>query len=335
MVIRRLHLYTGLFLWPWAMLYGITGFLFNHPEAFPDRPIIALTQEHIAGTELEDLPSPRRLAGEVVEALREAQRDSPTSPKLGKTDPATYKLLEEPAPKYQRSTISIRATGQDTRHSVFLRLTSGTGRIRQEKPSVTKTDAKKGAKKTESGQTHKPAGRKKEQRKSIPPGSPEAGDSFEIGGGLQTKTPLVNRITEGLKASLRKLDIPAEEVTITRGTNLIFRMEADGKVWTASYDFQRGSVRSIPEEASSSNLSTRRFLTRLHLAHGYPEDVQARWFWAIGVDVMSFVLVFWGLSGLIMWWQLKSQRKLGAAILLVSTITMTCLVLGMHEALTR
>ena len=33
-LIRRIHLYTGLFMTPWVFLYGVSGFLFNHPGAF-------------------------------------------------------------------------------------------------------------------------------------------------------------------------------------------------------------------------------------------------------------------------------------------------------------
>lgn len=32
--IRRVHLYSGLFLVPWVFLYGVTAFLFNHPDFF-------------------------------------------------------------------------------------------------------------------------------------------------------------------------------------------------------------------------------------------------------------------------------------------------------------
>ncbi|HVJ88034.1 MAG TPA: hypothetical protein VM452_20385, partial [Caulifigura sp.] len=42
-VVRRVHLYSGLFLFPWVMLYGVTALLFNHPGAMPDVPI-----EHLA-----------------------------------------------------------------------------------------------------------------------------------------------------------------------------------------------------------------------------------------------------------------------------------------------
>src|SRR5262245_21617562 len=35
--VRRLHLFSGLIMLPWVLLYGVTAFLFNHPGAFPDR----------------------------------------------------------------------------------------------------------------------------------------------------------------------------------------------------------------------------------------------------------------------------------------------------------
>ena len=36
--LRRVHLYFGLLLFPWALLYGVTAFLFNHPTAFSEQP---------------------------------------------------------------------------------------------------------------------------------------------------------------------------------------------------------------------------------------------------------------------------------------------------------
>jgi len=32
--LRRIHMYASLFMVPWIVLYGSTGFLFNHPTAF-------------------------------------------------------------------------------------------------------------------------------------------------------------------------------------------------------------------------------------------------------------------------------------------------------------
>ena len=35
-LVRRVHLYSGLFLVPLVLLYGVTAFLFNHPAAFSE-----------------------------------------------------------------------------------------------------------------------------------------------------------------------------------------------------------------------------------------------------------------------------------------------------------
>ena len=48
--IRRLHLYLGLFLLPWSILYGVTGFLFNHPTAFADAPTASFGRSELTGT---------------------------------------------------------------------------------------------------------------------------------------------------------------------------------------------------------------------------------------------------------------------------------------------
>ena len=80
--VRRMHLYIGVFLFPWAMLYGVTGFLFNHPTFFADSPAISFTQEDLAGTDLESLPDLPTQAQAVVTALN-AAKQPPTPYRLG------------------------------------------------------------------------------------------------------------------------------------------------------------------------------------------------------------------------------------------------------------
>ena len=46
--IRRVHMYFELFLLPWVFLYGVSAFLFNHPDAFPDREVRTLDRSEIA-----------------------------------------------------------------------------------------------------------------------------------------------------------------------------------------------------------------------------------------------------------------------------------------------
>ena len=77
----------------------------------------------------------------------------------------------------------------------------------------------------------------------------------------------------------------------------------------------------------------RRFLTRLHQVHGYTYSLGARWVWAVFVDLMSGVMVFWGISGVFMWWQIKMTRTLGWLTLLVSTLIAALLTVGMWQVL--
>jgi len=48
---------------------------------------------------------------------------------------------------------------------------------------------------------------------------------------------------------------------------------------------------------------------------------------------MFFSMVFWGISGIFMWWQIKRTRMIGFVILGASAICAAWLVLGMHEEL--
>ena len=73
-VVRRGHLYLGLFLFPWAILYSVTGFLFNHPALFADAPITSFVRSDATGTPLEDLPTPQHQAEAVLAALNARQK---------------------------------------------------------------------------------------------------------------------------------------------------------------------------------------------------------------------------------------------------------------------
>ncbi|AWM39993.1 hypothetical protein C1280_25300 [Gemmata obscuriglobus] len=61
-MVRRTHLYVGLFLFPWAILYGVTGFLFNHPTVLADAPTAHFSRADVVGTPLEFAPTPQEQA---------------------------------------------------------------------------------------------------------------------------------------------------------------------------------------------------------------------------------------------------------------------------------
>ncbi len=69
-LVRRIHLYTGLFLLPWVILYGVTGAMFNHLGLFPRLAIQPVEQSVVANTEIASFPSAEDLAQQVVDALQ-------------------------------------------------------------------------------------------------------------------------------------------------------------------------------------------------------------------------------------------------------------------------
>ena len=74
-LVRRAHLYAGLFMTPWVFLYGVTAFLFNHPDVFPDQARYRFQAADLAGTPLENSPPPEAAAADVVAALNGSRSD--------------------------------------------------------------------------------------------------------------------------------------------------------------------------------------------------------------------------------------------------------------------
>ena len=75
-LIRRVHLYTGLFLLPWVFLYGITGAMFNHHGLFPHVTIQHVPHSITDGSAMTDFPSAEELAQQVVQTLQAAANDA-------------------------------------------------------------------------------------------------------------------------------------------------------------------------------------------------------------------------------------------------------------------
>jgi hypothetical protein len=305
--VRRAHLYLGLFLLPWAVLYGATGFLFNHPAAFADAPTAHFGRAGLAGTPMEHPPAPAEVAEQVVAALRARA-----------TPPADYRLAHPEQARWTRE--FAFATVKADRHevSVLVDVTGAGGTVRS---------------------------------KALPPPRPEEKAPFAVGvgkapgpkggtprpaaDGLALDAPLPERVKAAVPAVLERTGFPGGPVTVTSVPDLTFLMADGPAAWRVTFNPQTGAVTGRPaDDAVGDELSVRRFLTRLHLAHGYPGEPGARWFWAVVVDVMAFVMVFWGVSGLFMWWQLKAARRWGLAVLVLSAAAATALGLGMHEAMT-
>lgn len=57
---------------------------------------------------------------------------------------------------------------------------------------------------------------------------------------------------------------------------------------------------------------TNALLERFHRRRGYETGYALDTVWAVSVDAVIVAMVFWALSGLWMWWEMKVTRKFGA-----------------------
>ena len=75
LLIRRVHLYSGLFLLPWVIMYGVTGAMFNHMGLFPQLAIQTVDDATVKESGLSSFPSPDELATTVAKALQKQAGD--------------------------------------------------------------------------------------------------------------------------------------------------------------------------------------------------------------------------------------------------------------------
>jgi len=307
--VRRLHLFLGLFLFPWAILYGVTAFLFNHPTAFPDTPLVTFDRSAIIGTPLETLPSPSEQAATVIAALNEKQK--PVTPYTLGTGDAKYAV---------RDFIFATAKADERTFSIVYDVKGHTGTIRETTPPTVAAATVKA-----------PFAVGKQAAPRQRGMGMTAGGTHNHADSLKHDSSITERFKAAAPTILERHGFPTGEITVTSAPELSFPVVVADTTWSATYSPLNGTVSGTPEGGpKESELSVRRFLLRMHLAHGYPGEFNAKWFWAISVDSMAFVMCFWGLSGLFMWWQIKATRKLGVAVLALSAVAATVLGTAMY-----
>ncbi len=299
-LVRRTHLYLGLALLPWSFLYGVTAFLFNHPTAFSDQPTRSFGRDELAGTPLETAPSPDELAEQVVRHLNE--RLKPATP---------YKVAGEA--KYTREFAFATVKGDGRTVGVLVDVKNRCGTVRVAPPPP---------------QREPEAAPFAVGRTSAPP----RGLAPVPSEGVKLDQPLHERVRAAVPTILERTGFETGEVTVTSVPEVAFPVEADGQVWTATYNPMTGAVSGKQPEAKPE-LSTRSYLLRLHVASGYPGEANARWFWAVIVDAMAAALCLWGLSGLVMWWQLKATRRWGLVVVVLSGVAAATLGAIAHTAM--
>jgi len=306
--LRRCHLYLGLFLAPWALLYGITGYLFNHPTHFSDRGLKEISSSDLATSGFDGtLPDPLEAAEEVISKLNERFPES------------KLVIAEASDARYVGDFFFATANGTEKTYQLLIRRDGGGGTY------MDSTVPKK-----------------------TPP--PEAEFVINLRGGASSKgdagaaaveKPEPLKIERGAAAKVeailpelaKRLELPGldKPFRLTSAPQLQFRASSHGKTWLIKYDSFLGGVSAEWEDPALAKepLSWRAYLLRLHTAHGYMGIFEARWFWAWIVDAMSFVMVFWALSGFIMWWQIKRLRTLGWIVIGSSVIAAAALFFAM------
>jgi hypothetical protein len=285
--LRRLHLFSGLFMLPWVMLYGLTALLFNHPGLLPDQPQRTMTLSDFASTPLSKPADPAADAADVVATLNAKFATN--------ENPAPLHLARPEQARYAREQIAARVRGNGQEHAVLYDLPTGHAIVRT-------------SRRTED---------------SLAPFATR---------GLKVPNSLGDRLKSSLPVALRESGLAADEAGIAVGTDLIFFAERGDKLWQATYNIQTGAVTGKLADRPS-RLSPRSFLTQLHLTHGYPRASTTRWAWAIVVDAMFGVMIFWASSGVLMWWQIKSVRKLGTLVFASGILLAAVLAIAMHQVL--
>jgi hypothetical protein len=154
-----------------------------------------------------------------------------------------------------------------------------------------------------------------------------------VGTAVQLADSPRDRLIGAMPALTSRLGLDSTTATLKTFPDVVFAAESHGKVYRLTYNLRSGAVSAQEDGDSAERLTTRSFLTQLHKKREYPGHIDARWFWAVGVDATSALMVFWGASGLLMWWQVKSMRRWGAFVLAASAMAAAALALGMHRVL--
>ena len=94
-----------------------------------------------------------------------------------------------------------------------------------------------------------------------------------------------------------------------RGTVTIFRMDP---LKPKRLTFYPADGKLIIERQIVETVS---FMRRMHFRRGYQHNFFMDDIWALTIDIAIFAIIFWGISGVIMWWKMKATRKWGTVSL--------------------
>ena len=113
-------------------------------------------------------------------------------------------------------------------------------------------------------------------------------------------------------------------------TKLNFLATVDGEPARVTYVLKDGHVDVFAYDGKP-DMSARAFFLRLHTTHGQSPSWTGRMIWSLCVDAMAIAMVTWGFTGLLMWWQIKRTRKIGAMVMIGSVAVGVAVYLAVHH----
>ena len=266
-LVRRLHLYAGLLLMPWVLLFGVSGLFFNHPNWASSREIV----HHAEAEAVQATTGFVALDGEQLARRIVARLNDGSGGRFSVAEEATARLTGR---------FSVKIPGAGALHTVRINLADGSALIE------TAAEA------------------------PVPEPPPFAGQPVHID--APALAAVGDRSVELLAAAGLEATGPAR-IRARPAPVLQFELrDEDGRGWHATYDLIKGTLDGRRADAGTG-FSFREAVTRLHQLKIYPDQIGARWLWTLLADATAFTLIFWAVSGLIMWLQIRPTRLIGVA----------------------
>ena len=265
--VRRLHLYAGLLLLPWVLLFGVSGLFFNHPNWASSRDIVHYANaEAVQATTGFVALDAEELARQIVAQLNDGSGGS-------------FAIVEEATARLT-GRFSVQFPGPGAQHTVRISLADGSARIE------TTAEA------------------------PVPEPPPFAGHTVHID--APDFATVGDKSVELLADAGLEATGPAR-VRARPAPVLQFELRDEyGRGWHATYNLIQGTLDGR-QAGAGTGFSFREAVTRLHQLKMYPDQIGARWLWTLLADATAFTLIFWAVSGLIMWLQIRPTRLLGVA----------------------
>lgn len=293
-IVRRTHLYAGLFLAPWVAMYGVSGLIFNHGNWFAPRDCDAASKPvtiewTIDATALPQWPEPDALASKVLKALNALGKDVQGA--------VEYRLPAEGKPRFQGG-VSLQGK-EDAGDSVFLSFDrqGGKGRTSYSPPERPEEQVKLETNEAEFLNATKDA-------------------ILAAAGKFDPKLSTTQWSGDG--------DFP----------RLTFPVEHGSERHLATYDLRNGLVSLSPEARSMRAPDFLTSLHVSHGYPPDMKSGKLRTVRAVFVDAMALLMCFWALSGIVMWLQNKQLRLSGLMVTLASFLSTAFIWIAMYRSFT-